>query len=1130
MAVAYAEGTDLDDFILAYEAAQACAGQADLAAFLPDPGHALYRDVLCELVRVDLEFAWTRGQPRQAETYLQRFPELFDHPDDMLAIVTEEYRLRRQAGAAPPVEEYFERFPELEDSLRLQLETYGTRRSGPKRCDLSVAPDSGVAWQGAGTLPVIEGYDVVGELGRGAMGVVYKARDRRLNRLVAIKMILAGAHAAPRELSRFETEACAVARLQHPHIVQIHAIGEQEGRPFVCLELVAGGSLAQKLGGKPLLPLQGAELTETLARAVHYAHEQQIVHRDLKPANVLLAESDAQRGIALGDREPSAFFEPKITDFGLAKLLDHEQDDSAEPATPLTAGPVGTPPYMAPEQAGNAYGTSVGSGRAIDVYALGAMLYESLTGRPPFVAATVYETLQQVISLEPVSPRRLQPQVPRDLETICLACLRKEPHKRYASALALADDLRRFLDGKPIKQRRPAVWEPALKWALRRPAAAAWIALGVTVFLALLVSSLYYLEHREEWARQSSFARYQRFVQMRDEACFQNTLLSAVRVSPRDEAIVDQSATREAARKALAFADMSPQGRSSLGSDVHLSPAEQTDVTESCHELLLILAGPRATAAPEPAVDALRVLDHAGEPGRASRAFHIRRAQLLDWQGDSAGAEEERNLARTIEPASASDHYFIGVEQYQGGDAAGAVRSFREALRRQPRHFEARCFLAVCSLNAGRPDDAAIDLTACIGQRPDFAWPYVLRGFASLQRRAVEDAEADFAAALDLDSRPEIRYAVHANRGLLWLQQGRLTEAVTDLEQAIALRPDECQGHIALAQALGRQQKWNDAVHEIDVALRLRPDLPAVHRARGQLYVAMKEPDAALRDFETAIHLDPKAQPETLAGDLVECGKIHHHQRRYCKALAAYDHALHTAPSEALTHHLRGESLLELNRGQEAEEAFGKCVELKPLFGPAFRGRGQARVRLGKFAEAVEDYTQALRLERDASILAHRGWAYFFTDSWKLAEHDFEESIQLAKQPDDASIGCALARIMLGDHRRAVADIEALLRRYEPQTPEMMHNVACVFALAAGRVKTDAAPGERDELERSHCRQALAALRKAVRLVPADQRLAFWREKMRPDAALDSIRKSDEFQQFDKQLEQQSNRKNADAR
>jgi tRNA A-37 threonylcarbamoyl transferase component Bud32 len=326
---------------------------------------------------------------------------------------------RRRCGENPSAEDYAARFPDDAEAIRTVFADLLTARQvAVASADLNpTGPAETAAGAAAGRQanPSVPGYEILEELGRGAQGVVYKARQTKLGRTVALKMNLSGAHAGADGLARFRTEPKAIARLQHPNIVQIFEVGEQGGLPFFSLEFCAGGSLEKKLGGTPLPPRDAAQFAEKLARAMQVAHEKGVIHRDLKPANVMLAEDGT----------------PKITDFGLAKKLD-EAGQTAPGAV------MGTPSYMAPEQAS---GKSKALGPACDIYALGAILYECLTGRPPFRGPTMAQTLAQVQTQEPIPPSQFQAAVSADLERVCLRCLEKAPAERYASAAQLAYDL-----------------------------------------------------------------------------------------------------------------------------------------------------------------------------------------------------------------------------------------------------------------------------------------------------------------------------------------------------------------------------------------------------------------------------------------------------------------------------------------------------------------------------------------------------------------------------------------------------------------------------------------------------------------------------------------------------------------
>jgi tRNA A-37 threonylcarbamoyl transferase component Bud32 len=324
----------------------------------------------------------------------------------------------------------------------------------------------------------LPGYELLDEIGAGGMGVVYKARQIKLDRVVALKMLLAGARANTDQLARFKAEALAVARLDHPNIVQVYDIGEHDGLPFFAMEYVAGAPLDKKLNRQPMEPADAARLLEAVARAMHYAHQRGIIHRDLKPSNILIAADGT----------------PKVTDFGLAKTLAEGEEGQTRTGTVM-----GTPNYMAPEQA---EGHTKHVTHLADVYALGATLYELVTGRPPFQGPSAVAVIAQVRSREPVSPTQLAPGLPRDLETICLKCLQKEPAKRYPTAQDLADDLKRFREGLPIVARPISSAEKMVRWCRRKPREAALTltaaGLAVLLFAGSIAAAVVYRFQNDE--------------------------------------------------------------------------------------------------------------------------------------------------------------------------------------------------------------------------------------------------------------------------------------------------------------------------------------------------------------------------------------------------------------------------------------------------------------------------------------------------------------------------------------------------------------------------------------------------------------------------------------------------------
>jgi eukaryotic-like serine/threonine-protein kinase len=862
----------------------------------------------------------------------------------------------------------------------------------------------------------VPGYEILEQLGHGGMGVVYKARQRQLNRLVALKMIRAGSQAPPQLLSRFRIEAEAVARLRHPNIVQIFDIGDVDGLPYFSLELLEGGSLAARLAGTPQPPRQAAEMVITLARAVHTAHRAGIVHRDLKPLNVLFDTDGA----------------PKITDFGLAKRLEQQEGQTE------TGQVLGSPSYMAPEQAS---GRSHEVGPLADLYSLGAIFYEMLTGRPPFKGTTPSDTVYQVLHQEPVPPSRLQPKLPRDIETICLKCLAKEPHKRYADADALAADLGRYLAGEPIRARRTPFWERGLKWSRRHPMAATLLAVAVVLATGLTGAAARYNAYvrdqsrrRDEhiakiWLESSDELMHGReqlargdLAEARESLILLLTKIQAespdVQAEPRLFSVRQRSASvldevnrnlsEQATQRAdrLRYADFARKHDDALFFDMQysdldaeskiretrtaaraaldvfgardrqgdwrlkplpssLSKQEHDDVTSGCFELLMILAEAEAQVVQgeEPrnqAEQALRILDEALTLRAPTRAYRMRRAACLARLGDTAAAARERGEAEQLPPQSAFDHFLTGQERYKRGDWSEAIVQFDAALQIQPELFWAQCLLAICSMNShpARPDVAKAALTACVQLRPQYAWIYLLRGSAYGQMGALARADAT-----------------------------RLPARAAELRDEAEAHFDAAEGDFARALD-----------HGLNADLRY-----TLFMNRGVMRFQRHTLAEATADLEQAIKLDDHRYNafEVLAN-------VYREQGRRADAIAQLDTAIRLGPEVARLYRERAQARLNESGDSpttgDAEAALGDLDASIQREEPGSRSVAEDQVLRARLLFAANRYADALAVSEAALAIAPElAQAQLLRVSALLELKRFDDVIRLT----DAQLGLA---------------------------------------------------------------------------------------------------------------------------
>ncbi len=461
---------------------------------------------LTHLLLIDQSRRWAGGEKVSVEYYFERFPDLLKNTEGAIDLLFAEFLLREEFDPTTSIAAFASRYPQFVDELCRQFTFHRTVGVELMHDDSRATANRKVDQLGEIERIAVPGYEILGELGRGGLGVVYLAREVRLNRKVALKMLLAGQFASDNLCMRLLLEAEVMARLQHPNIVQIYEAGQHAGHPFLALEFIGGGTLAAWMERRPRSPRDAANILLEVALAIQFAHENGVIHRDLKPSNLLVQPLPHARTRASGT-ERCEFLDGqwqtsglsynelqiKIADFGLAKFVEEEAIPTRLPTT-LPGDLMGTVAYMSPEQAQRGWeqGVATPLTAATDIYSLGAILYELLTGRPPFVGVQPLEVLNQVLADEPVRPSQLVRHIPKDLQTICLKCLEKSPVRRYASAAALAEDLQRFLSNQPIAARHTRILERGWRWCRRNPVKTTLTALVASLLLMVVsLSSVY---------------------------------------------------------------------------------------------------------------------------------------------------------------------------------------------------------------------------------------------------------------------------------------------------------------------------------------------------------------------------------------------------------------------------------------------------------------------------------------------------------------------------------------------------------------------------------------------------------------------------------------------------------------
>jgi serine/threonine-protein kinase len=786
--------------------------------------------------------------------------------------------------------------------------------------------------------PELDGYQIEAVLGRGGMGVVYRARHVQLNRTVALKMLLAGKYAFREESERFLQEAKLVAGFVHPNVVQLYSVGETDGRPYFTMELVEGGCLAHKLSGTPLPADRAAALIAELAMAVEAAHQHGIIHRDLKPANILLTTEGT----------------PKVSDFGLAR-----QQDSGLGLT-MTGAPLGTPSYMAPEQA---RGDKSAIGPATDIYSLGAILYECLTGRPPFKAETTAATLQQVLVDDPAPPSQLNPRVPRDLETICLKCLEKDRRQRYESAAALADDLHRFQRHDPIAARPAGPLERATKWARRRPATAMLAAAAFLMLAGTTAAGIWYVDQRarlladrqsratrvkseaaaalevaethlrglrdrlddppQAWELLSDIDRWQRLVERarndweraKSATVVEETLLppeTRARIERVESAVAREEAAFELAKELDTIA---------------------VDALGSWHRRLLLQQ--KAVADYERVFSRERLDIHEtrtaefvsairSSPARASLLAALDNwAMFANTVGDSSLVERLLEITRAADPDEWRDR-FRDPALWRDRESRTQLAKEVDVARQSPTVLAS----LVCDLHWS--DQPALLEAALLAHERDF-W-LLLHGAIY----ATDPASRGGLAHAALSVRPE---NVRALMLLSWSlnQREEWQAGMAAANRAIEIDANSAWGYCGRGDSLRALNDLSGAIAAYEKSAELDPAYPDPCWRLGDLFRVTLEPAKAADSYRQAAERDGTAAGLLkLGGSLRALNDELGATAAFQAAIEWYQKLIDHDSRDATALHGRGEGLCQLRQYNEAEQAYLRAIEANPAFEPVY--------------------------------------------------------------------------------------------------------------------------------------------------------------------------------------------------
>jgi tetratricopeptide (TPR) repeat protein len=1035
---------------------------------------------------------------------------------DPLEQAAESFLARLRAGEHPAVAEYEARYPDLAADIRETFPALALMEQGRRCVDPPPEPDP--ARLAEGQVPRRLGdYCLLREIGRGGMGVVYEAWQESLGRRVALKVLAYNNLARPDHLERFRREARAAARLHHTNIVPVFGVGEHAGVHYYAMQFIRGQGLdavlhevrrLRRQGQAPLGPptvaataarglvsgqfARPAEVEEAgpddttvqpadpageklpnpapaapapsgrsspsslalhperayfasvarvgaqAAEALDYAHHQGVLHRDIKPANLLL-DTAGQVWIA---------------DFGLAK--EHDAD-----VLTRSGDIVGTLRYMAPERFhGQADARS-------DVYGLGVTLYELVTLRPALEAGPGGTPLEQLINQDPPRPRKLDPLIPRDLETIVLKAMAREPERRYATAGELAEDLHRFLADRPVRARRTSWRERAWRWCRRNPAVAGLLT-SVAVLILVIAGSVGWALGNEAARRAELASKLEQVVSGARTAFAENRLALARQKLAEAKGLVGEDraelATLAADMKAIEaelecfqkFQDFVAEAHQAQMPDPLRQPAiaaplflkaldcyhilEREDwrtsleccllgkdqveqVRRTVYEVLVWLAddllrrrqdhqSKQALSREAAARQALAYLRRAEQGHPPTQVFYWLRAHCRKELGEQEAMRADQEWASRTPPTMALDHYLQGEEAFFKRNRAKGIKAFEAALRLEPSHYWSLMWLGYCLSDLGTgPEDynaAAVAFTGCILKRPEYAHAHYCRGNAYFKSGRHEEAVADYSRAIDLGARlPD----VWINRGNAYRELGRLEEAIADYSTTIRLDPKYAQAWCSRGSVYGNQGQWQKCLNDSSRAVELDRKQVYAWRNRSIAHEALGQWQGVVDDCTKALDLDPK-DISTRARRAFAYVKL----RQWREAIDDYSTVLERAPERTNAWIARGYAYSQLKQWERSRRDCSQAITLDDKNPLPWHNLAVAESNLGRWETTVSCFSKALALDRNhPGAQGRRAYAYAVLGEWKLAADDLSPGEMKGARLDDTWFQLACLRLLQGD-------------------------------------------------------------------------------------------------------------------